>query len=128
MAAFSDYLENALLDHVLRGVAYASPATVYLALFLTDPTDADSGTEVTGGAYARRSITFAAAAGGSVSNNALVTFPTATADWGVVAYIALYDALTAGNLLFHSRLRDSATVLSGQTMSYPAGDLSVTLE
>ncbi len=54
MAEFSNYLENKVLDHVLRNTSYTSPTTVYVGLYTSDPTDAGSGTEVSGGSYARQ--------------------------------------------------------------------------
>ena len=59
MAALSNYLENALINATLRNTSYTSPSTVYVGLFTTDPTDAGSGTEVSGGSYARESTTIA---------------------------------------------------------------------
>lgn len=127
MAAISDFLEDELLDHVLRNNAYASPAAVYLGLFLTAPTDANTGTEVSGGSYARQAITFGAPAGGICLNSALMTFPTATANWGTITHIGIYDAVSAGNLLFHGALATSKIVNNGDTLSVPIGALSVQL-
>jgi hypothetical protein len=67
----------------LRNTSYTSPATVYVSLYTTDPTDADSGTEVSGGSYARTAVTFGAPSNGVSTNSADVTFPTATASHGV---------------------------------------------
>ena len=74
----SNHLENALINATLRNTSYTSPATVYVALFTTDPTDAGSGTEVSGGSYARTSVTFAAPSNGASASNADCTFPTCT--------------------------------------------------
>lgn len=100
MLAKSNYLENEILDHILRNSAYTPAATVYLAAYTVAPTDADSGTEVTGGSYARQAITFNAAASGLVDNSGVITFPTATANWGEVVAYGIRDALTVGNLLY----------------------------
>ncbi len=127
MAEISDFLENELIDHILRNLAYTSPTTVFLALYTTDPTDADSGTEVTGGSYARQSVAFGAATDGATDNSADVTFPTATANWGTVTHVALRDAVTAGNMLFHSPLTASKVVNNGDTFKVNAGDLDVSL-
>ena len=54
MAEFSNFMENKIIDHMLRNQAYTPPATVYVALYTSDPTDADTGTEVSGGSYARQ--------------------------------------------------------------------------
>src|SRR6056300_745550 len=107
MAEFSDFLENALINAVLRNTTYTSPATVYVSLYTTDPTDADTGTEVSGGSYARTAVTMGAPSNGVSTNSADVTFPTATASWGTVTHIGIHDASTSGNLLFHTPLDTS---------------------
>jgi hypothetical protein len=127
MAEFSNYLENALINAVLRNTSYTSPTTVYVALFTSDPTDAGSGTEVSGGSYARTSITFGAPSNGVTTSNADCTFPQATASWGTVTHIGLYDASTSGNLLFHTPLDTSKTIDSGDIFKIASGSLTVTL-
>jgi len=127
MAEFSNFLENALINATLRATTYTSPATVYVSLYTTDPTDADSGTEVSGGSYARTAVTFDAPSNGVTQNSADVTFPTATASWGTVTHIGLHDASTSGNLLFHTPLDTSKTIDSGDIFKITTGNLSVTL-
>ena len=127
MAEMSNYLENALINATLRNTTYTSVATIYVALHTSDPTDADTGTEVTGGSYARTSVTFAAPSNGVSLNSADVTFPTCTAAWGTVAYVGLRDASTAGNLLYHSPLDNSKIVGIGDIFKITTGNLSVTL-
>ena len=127
MSALSDYLENKLLDHALGTAAYTMP-TVYVALYTSDPTDADTGTEVSGGGYARQTVTFNAASGGSASNASDITFPQATADWGTITHIGLRDAATGGNLLWHGALDQAKTVTNGDTFVIPAGSLTITLD
>jgi hypothetical protein len=125
VAALSDYLENALLNEVLRNVGYTPAATVYLALFTTATSDAGGGTEVTGGSYARQATTFAAASGGACTNSGAVSFtgmPAAT-----VTHAAIMDASTAGNMLFHGALTASKTVGAGDTLTFAIGDISATL-
>jgi len=127
MAEFSDFMENKIIDHMLRNQAYTPPTTVYVALYTSDPTDADTGTEVSGGSYARQAAGLSAASGGASSNAADITFPQATADWGAITHIGLRDALTAGNLLMHSPLDASKTVNNGDTFKINTGDLDVTV-
>ncbi len=127
MAEFSNYLENALINAVLRNTSYTSPATVYVSLYTSDPTDADSGTEVSGGSYARTAVTMGAPSNGVSTNSADVTFPTATAGWGTVSHIGIHDASTSGNLLFHTPLDTSKTIDSGDIFKITSGNLSVTL-
>ena len=127
MAEFSNYLENAIINAVLRNTSYTSPTTVYVGLFTNDPTDADAGTEVTGGSYARTAVTMGAPSNGVSTNSADVTFPTATASWGTVTHIGIHDASTSGNLLFHTPLDTSKTIDSGDIFKITTGNLSVTL-
>jgi len=127
MSEMSNYLENALVNATLRNTSYTSPATVYAALFTTDPTDAGSGTEVTGGAYARTAITFGSPSNGVTTNSADVTFPTCTVAWGTVTHMGIFDASTSGNLLYHTPLDASKTVDSGDIFKISSGNLSVTL-
>jgi hypothetical protein len=127
----SDFLENELLDHVLGAAAYTAPATLYVALFTVAPSDAGGGTEVTGGSYARKSVTnnatnFPAASGGSKSNGTLIEFAQATANWGTVVAAGIFDAATSGNLLYWATLTNSRTIFAGDTPQFQAGDIVIT--
>lgn len=128
MAAMSDYLENAIINATLRGMAYTSPTTVYLALYTTDPTDAKTGTEVTGGGYARQTIAFNAPSNGTAVSSADVLFPVATASWGTVTHIGIMDAPTGGNLLYHGPLTNTKTIAKDDQLKIAAGDVSITLD
>jgi hypothetical protein len=127
MAEMSNYLENALVNATLRATSYTSPATVYVALFTTDPTDAATGTEVTGGAYARTSVAFAAPSNGAAASSADCTFPTCTSTWGTVSHIGIFDASTSGNLLYHTPLDTSKTIETGDIFKIASASLTVTL-
>lgn len=123
----SNYLENALINATLRNTTYTSPATAYLALYTTDPTDADTGTEVSGGSYARQAITMGAPSNGVSTNTVAIEFPQASAAWGTVAYVGIRDALTTGNLLYHTALDVSKAIDVGDIFKIAIGSLSVTL-
>lgn len=129
MSEMSDYLENALIDATLRNTPYTSPTTVYVALHTADPTDAGTGTEVSGGSYARTLVTFGAPSGGVSSNSADVTFSPATASWGTVTHIGIWDSGTTGggNLLYHTPLDSSKTIDTGDIFKITATNLTVTL-
>jgi len=127
MAEMSNYLENALINATLRNTSYTSPAAVYLALYTSDPTDADTGTEVSGNAYARQAITFGAPSDGVSTNSAAIEFPQATGSWGTVSYIGIRDASTSGNLLYHTALDASKAIATGDVFRVAIGSLSVTL-
>lgn len=127
MAEMSNYLENAVINAVLRNTSYTSPATVYVGLFTSDPTDAGSGNEVSGGSYVRTSVTFGSPSNGVTTNSAAVEFPQATADWGTVSHIGIHDASSSGNLLFHTALDTSKAIATGDIFKIASGNLSVTL-
>ena len=130
MSKMSDYLEKKLLDHVLTNTPYTPPEYVYLALFTSDPTDAGSGKEVTGGAYTRQEISFGAASspGGTSSTIADLVFPVATANWGTVTHVGIYDAATAGNLLLHGALNTARTINIDNQLVILAGELTVVFD
>lgn len=133
MAGFVDSVEQQLLDHFLTDPAYTPPATMYIGLSSTTPTEAGGNfTEPSGGAYARVSTAAAdwGAATGTApatkSNTATKTFPTATANWASgsnLTHFGLYDASSAGNLLCWGALGTAKPVLNGDTASFAAGAL-----
>jgi hypothetical protein len=128
MAELSNYLEDKLLDHVLRNVSYTSPTTVYVGLYTSDPQDDNSGTEVSGGSYARQILNVTTASGGVVTSDADITFPQATGNWGTITHIGLLDALTSGNLLMHTPLTTSKTIETGDILKIPVGNLTAELD
>ena len=127
MAEMSNYLENALINATLRNTSYASPAVVYVGLYTTDPTDANTGTEVSGGSYGRTAVTMGAPTDGVSTNSNAVTFPTCTATWGTVGWIGILDAYTGGNLLYHTPLTTSRLITIDDIFMITVGNLSVTL-
>ena len=127
MAAMSNYLENALVNATLRNTSYTSPAAVYVALFTTDPTDAGSGTEVSGGSYARQAATFGSPSNGASTTSADIQFPQATGSWGTITHFGVYDASSSGNLLYHGALTASKTIETGDVFKIASGSLTVTL-
>jgi hypothetical protein len=127
MAEMSNYLENALINATLRNTSYTSPTTVYVGLYTSDPTDANTGTEVSGGSYARTAVTFGAPSNGASTNSAAVEFPQATGSWGTVGWIGILDNATSGNLLYHTALDTSKPIENGDIFKIAIGSLSVTL-
>jgi hypothetical protein len=130
MAELSDYMENKIIDQ-MRNVAGVQVAA-YVALFTAvTGLEADSGwaaTEVSGGSYARQLAGLTAASGGASSNAADITFPQATADWGLITHCALMDAITGGHVLMWTALDANKQVNNGDTFKINAGDLDVTLD
>lgn len=145
MAALTDYLENKIVDWLLRAQVFAPPATLYVGLLTAAPSDATAGTEVTGGAYARVAVTSGLTAwsgsqgagttvastgtDGTVENNVVITFPAPTANWGVVTHFGIYDAATAGNLLIWSALGTAKTINNGDAApSFAASALTFQID
>jgi hypothetical protein len=123
----TDYLENRLIDHLFRGRSFTAPAQLWVGLFTAAPSDAGGGTEVSGGSYARATpgansdtawkatqggtpASASSGTGGQTSNPGTLTFPTPSAAWGQVTHFGIFDAATAGNLLFQGPLTASKTI------------------
>jgi hypothetical protein len=144
-AALTDYLENQLVDWFLRGQTFTAPATVYVSLHTASCSDSSTGTEVSGGSYARVAVTSALAnwagtqsagsttastgTGGTTSNNGAITFPAPTANWGQVTHYGVFDAATAGNQLICAALTTPKTINdSDAAPSFGAGALTIQID
>jgi len=145
-ASLSDYAENKLVDHLFRATAYSesTPASYHVALFTTSCTDAAVGTEVSGGSYARISVTRAttswtgthgtttgASSGtnGTISNAAAIQFAAPTANWGSVTAFAVMDASTGGNPIVCNNLTTPKTVNNGDAApSFSIGALTIQID
>ena len=141
MAAFTDYLENKLIDQLFRAQPYTFPSTLHYGLLTAAPTDSTGGTEVTGGAYARIGVicslanfagtqgagTTAASSGvsGATSNNAPITFPANTAAWGTVTHYGIWDAATGGNLMMWGVLSVAKVIGVGEAQQAFAADVAI---
>lgn len=126
MSSFTDYLETKVLEHVFGGTAYTAPATLYLALYTSAPSDTGGGTEVSGGSYARQATAFTVS-GNEATNTAEEAFPTATASWGTITHVGVFDAASAGNLLTYGTLSVSKVIDTGDIFRIASGDLDITL-
>ncbi len=124
----STFLANELLDHLLGGDAYSTPAAnIHLALSTADPTDAGPPTEPSGQNYARKPfVDWAAAASGATTNNTDAVFNTPSGSWGLITHSAIMDALTSGNMLFYGTVTNQ-TPDNGDTVQFTAGDLDVAM-
>ena len=129
----STYLANKLLDHQVGKTSYSMP-TVYVGLSSTTPTLAGGNiTEPSGGSYARvqtSGSTWNAANAGAIDNAQAITFPQASADWvsgSNLTYGVLYDAASNGNVLGYGALATPKNVLTGDTATIGAGQLTITI-
>ena len=124
--AKSNYLENKVLDHFLGTSSTSAPSNVYVGLFTSDPTDAGSGTEVSGNGYTRKVAAFSAASSGSTSNSSAIEFTASGGSFGTVTHFGVFDASSSGNLLYHGALTASKIIADTDTLKISATGLSIT--
>ena len=122
----SNYLELKMLDHFTGRASTSAPSNVYVSLWTSDPTDAGSGNELSGSAYARQAITWSAASGGAIANAAITDFHTATGSWGTITHFGISDAASSGNLLFHGALSASKAIGTGDIFRIAAAGITIT--
>ncbi len=127
----SNYLESAILNAVFRNTPYSSPAKVYVALYTSDPTENDTGTEVSGHAYERLEVTFSAPVQGAnaatIENASELGFPVASGEWGTISHVGIRDAAEAGNLLYYGSLDTPRTIQENDRLKFLAGELKIGL-
>ena len=130
-AAASNYLEEQILNHFFRGENVPSPTT-WLALYISDPTEADIGAEIQGGAYERMEVTFAEPqqieGKGTIGNDIAVYFPTATENWGIISHWGIRDAQTGGNLLTYGAVPTPKLIERGDEAKFNAGAITVSMD
>ncbi len=143
--SMADYLENKLIDWLLRAQTFTAPATVYVGLGTAACSDSSFGTEVSGGSYARVGVTSSlvnwagtqsagstaasSGTGGTTSNNNAITFPAPTANWGSVTHFFIADASSSGNLLFCAALTQAKTINNGDAApSFASAALTIQID
>ena len=113
--AMSDFLEDALWDHII-----ATYTTTKVHLYTAAPSDAGGGTEVSGGGYVAQNVTLVNNGDGTVENSALVDFGTATASWGTVTHFAIKDG---ANFILWGALDTAKAIELGDGAKFLAGEL-----
>ena len=125
--SFSNTYENIVLQWTFTTGTVTRPTAWYLGLFTSNPGDDNSGTEISGNGYARKSVSFSVT-GDTATNVASVEFDVATANWGTITHIAVFDAVTGGNQIAYAALASSKVIETGDVIRVPAGDLDITLD
>lgn len=142
----TNYLRNKVIDWFHRGQAFTPPATVYMTLVSTTPSAGTAGTPLSGTGYARVGIassllnwagtqgagstTASSGTSGTTSNNNIIDFGTAGADWGTATHWEFYDSLTGGNRLWWGEIVDGVgapsarTIVTGDPVSFPVSALT----
>jgi hypothetical protein len=122
--SISNYAENAILDALFNNTSLAVAAR-YVKLHTGDPGEA--GTANAAGETTRKSVTGAAASGGTfTSTNALTWTSVSTSE--TYSHISIWDDPTAGNCLWTGALTASKAVNSGDTFTIAVGALTVSVD
>jgi len=128
----SDYLANAMLDHIFKGDAFSQPTNEYIALTIATILDADTGTTISepGENYARiLHNTWHIAAAGASSNSGTVIFDKATGGtWGTITDIAICTALVTGQVLLHGAATISKEILISDIAKFTDGEIDLTAD
>jgi len=129
MAALSDHAENLLLNFLMTSGTATRPTAWYVGLFTAAPNDAGGGTEVSGNGYSRQAVSWdtASGTGGTTSNSTAETFTASGGDWGTITHIGIFDASSAGNLLWHGSLTASKTINDGDSLEFAIGAIDLTI-
>jgi len=128
MSALTNTAENRLLDHLCGVTPWQPTAPLKVALFTATPGESGGGTEVTGGSYARTNVTFSAASNGSITNSNDVVFPTATAAWGTIVAVAIYDSASTPVMIWYGPTAVGKAVEQGDEYRLPAGAITLTAD
>jgi len=129
--SIAHYQANKILDEQFGGTTLSPIATLYVGLSTTAPSADGTGvTEPSGGAYARVSVTnnktnWDTSALGILDNDVAIQFVESTASWGTITHVVIYDAVTAGNLLYWEALTSSRTVAAATTVLFAIGGLII---
>jgi len=127
--SLSNTFETHTLQYLFTTTSVTRPTAWYIALFTSNPAEDASGTEVStsGTAYARQSATFTVS-GNEATNSTAIEFPTATASYGTVSHVGVFDASTGGNLIAYAALTTSKAIDTGDVLRLPANDLDITMD
>ena len=125
--SLTNTFETRVLEWLLTTGSSTRPTAWYLGLFTGAPGEAGGGTELSGDAYVREAVTFTVS-GDTATNSGAVEWPVATGNWGTITHVAIFDALTSGNMIAYAALSNSKTINTGDVIRIPASDLDVTLD
>jgi hypothetical protein len=125
--SLTNTFETTVLTWLLTASSATRPTSWYIGLFTAIPNEAGGGTEVSGSAYVRKAATFTVS-GNTASNSAAIEWAAATGSWGTITSIAIFDAVTSGNMIGYATLTNAKTIATGDVFRIPVGDLDVTLD
>ena len=124
--SLSDTFETRTLQWLFSATSVTRPSAWYVGLFTSNPGETSGGTEVSGGNYAREVITFTIG-DDLATNSAAIEFNVASADWGAISHVAVFDALTGGNQIAYAAFATARTINNGDVLRFPAGEIDITI-
>ena len=124
---FSNYLADALIDATVRKTTYTTPTQTYVALYTSDPTKNNTGTEVSGTTYTRFPLTMDAPDDGVTQNTSEMEWAVATTVWGTITHVGIMDTAVAGNLLYFAELIEPKNITVGDQFQITPTKLKLTL-
>tara|TARA_X000001382_G_C3132865_1_gene166988 strand:- start:461 stop:844 length:384 start_codon:yes stop_codon:yes gene_type:complete len=126
--SFTNTHETHLLTYTFTATSVTRPTAWYIGLFTGAPGEAAGGTEISGNAYARKTVAFTIS-GNAATNTGAVEFTAASGgNWGTITHLAVFDASSGGNMIVYSALSASKTINDGDAFRIPASNLSITLD
>lgn len=125
--SLTNTFETTVLTWLLTASSATRPTAWYIGLFTAAPNDTGGGTEVSGTGYVREAVTFTVT-GDTASNSAAVEWPVAGGSWGTITDLAIFDAVTAGNMIGYATLTNAKTIAAGDVFRVPVSELTVTLD
>jgi hypothetical protein len=129
MAAFSNYMEDAITAWINGTTFPSAPTNTYVQLYSQDPTDAGS---ATGALYTRISVasggwTRGTGGAGTLSNTGVITITSSAASGATATHVAVFNEITGGNLLFYGALSASKSIGVGDEVKFNALQLTLTV-
>ena len=127
---FTNYTASRLARHIFGGEAWNPLSMLYFGLLVGQASKSTNGTEPAGGGYARVAIAntvgnFPNAVDGVKTHSVEIRFPRATANWGTVGQVGIYDSPVGGNLLAWIPLSTAVTVNVNMAKVFDPGNIEV---
>jgi hypothetical protein len=131
MAAFSNYMEDAITAWINGTTFPAAPTNTFVQLYSQDPTDAGSSTGAlfTRVTYAATGWTRGTGGAGTLSNTNVITITSSAPTAQTATFFAVFDASTGGNLLFYGALTppEGKSIAVGDEVKFNALQLTLTV-
>ena len=124
---FSNDLANKLINATVRKLAYTTPSQAYVALYTSDPTKENTGTEVSAPTYYRMALTMGSPDDGFSENISEMEWAVATTVWGTITHIGVMDAEVLGNLMYFTELVEPKNITVGDQFQITPSNLKLTL-